>query len=160
VFATADGHVVLAAGNDGQWTSFCKAAGRPELATDARFRSNPDRIRNRKALIPIVQAIMRERSSADWIERLEAASVPCGPINDYRQVFESPQVIARGLKISTPHPLAGALPGVASPMRFSETPVRYDVPPPLLGQHTRAVLRTILGMAEAEIERLSAQKIV
>ncbi len=130
VFPTADGHVILACGNDGQWASFCKAADRPELATDERFRTMPDRIRNRKVLIPMVQQIMKTRASKDWIARLEAAGVPCGPINNYREVFEDPQVKHRGLKIEMPHPLSGTMPGLASPMRFSETPVTYDVPPP------------------------------
>jgi formyl-CoA transferase len=159
VFATSDGHVILAAGNDSQWTSFCAAAGRPELALDPRFKTMPDRIRNRGALIPIVRGIMKGRESRDWIERLEAANVPCGPINDYKDVFEDPQVRHRGLKIEMPHPLSGTIPGVASPMRFSGTPVEYDAPPPLLGQHTREVLAGVLGMSEAELDRLAALKI-
>jgi crotonobetainyl-CoA:carnitine CoA-transferase CaiB-like acyl-CoA transferase len=160
VFATADGHVILAAGNDSQFASFCKAAERPELAQDPRFKTMPDRIRNRAELIPLVRAIMKRRASRDWIARLEAANVPCGPINNYREVFEDPQVKHRGLKIEMPHPLAGSVPGVASPMRFSETPVEYPLPPPLLGQHTKEVLRDVLGMKDAEIDRLAAEKIV
>ena len=160
VFPTADGHVILACGNDSQWASFCKAADRPELATDERFRTMPDRIRNRKVLIPVVQQIMKARASKDWISRLEAAGVPCGPINNYREVFEDPQVKHRGLKIEMPHPLSGTMPGLASPMRFSETPVTYDVPPPMLGQHTNEVLREVLGMKDAEIERLRKAGVV
>jgi formyl-CoA transferase len=158
VFATADGHVILAAGNDGQWASFCAAAERPELADDPRFKTMPDRVRNRAALIPIVRDIMKGRASREWIARLEAANVPCGPINNYEEVFENPQVRHRGLRIETPHPLAGALPGVASPMRFSATPVEYAAPP-LLGEHTREVLSRVLGMSEAELDRLAARKI-
>jgi formyl-CoA transferase len=160
VFATADGHLILGAGNDSQWTSFCAAAEQPELASDPRFRTMPDRIRSRAALIPIVQEIMKRRSSRDWIERLEAANVPCGPINNYREVFEDPQVKHRGLKIETSHPLSGSMAGVASPMRFSETPVGYDTPPPLLGQHTREVLCDVLGMSDPELDRLAARKII
>ncbi|HEY6241730.1 MAG TPA: CaiB/BaiF CoA-transferase family protein [Burkholderiales bacterium] len=160
VFATADGHVILAAGNDSQWASFCRAAGRPELMGDARFRTMPDRIRNREVLIPLVRDIMKRRASKDWIERLEAANVPCGPINNYKEVFESPQVAHRGLKIGMPHPLSGTLAGVASPMRFSETPVEYNVPPPLLGQHTREVLGELLGMRGEELDRLAVKKII
>ena len=160
VFPTADGHLILAAGNDGQWQSFCKAAERSELAADPRFRTNPDRIRNRKELIPLVRSIMKERTRKDWITRLDAAGVPCGPINDYREVFEDPQVRHRGLKIETPHPQSGSVPGIASPMRFSKTPVEYDRPPPLLGQHTREVLGGLLGMPDHELDRLASTKVI
>jgi crotonobetainyl-CoA:carnitine CoA-transferase CaiB-like acyl-CoA transferase len=154
VFPTADGHLILGAGNDSQWASFCAAAGRDDLASDPRFRTMPDRIRNREALIPVIQGIMKTRPNHDWIMRLEAANVPCGPINSYKEVFEDPQVRHRGLKVEMPHPLAGSIAGVASPMRMSETPVTYDAPPPLLGQHTREVLSGVLGKSDAEIERL------
>jgi glutaryl-CoA transferase len=160
VFTTADGHVIVGCGNNSQWASFCAAAGRPELATEERFLNMPDRIRNRAVLIPRVQKIMKERSSRDWIARLEAAGVPCGPINNYKEVFDDPQVRHRGLKVEMPHPLSGTMPGVASPMRFSETPVTYDVPPPLLGQHTREVLCGVLGMRDAEIARLREAGII
>jgi formyl-CoA transferase len=160
VFPTADGHVILAAGNDGQWQSFCKAAGRSELAADPRFRANPDRIRNRKELIPLVRDIMKARTRKDWIDRLDAAGVPCGPINNYEEVFDDPQVRHRGLRIETPHPVSGSLPGIASPMRFSKTPVEYDLPPPLLGQHTREVLSGLLALTEADIDRLRAEGVI
>ena len=160
VFATADGQLILGAGNDSQWASFCAAAERPELALDARFKTMPDRIRNRTALTPIVQDIMKRRSSRDWIECLEGANVPCGPINNYKEVFEDPQVRYRGLKIEMPHPLSGSMAGVASPMRFSGTPIEYAVPPPLLGEHTRDVLSGMLGMDGGELDRLAARKII
>src|SRR5467141_41731 len=160
VFATADGHVILAVGNDSQFASFCKVAGRPELADDPRFRTMPDRIRNRGELIPLVREIMKRRRSRDWIERLEAANVPCGPINDYQEVFEDPQVRHRGLKVEIPHPAGVPCPTVASPMRFSETPVEYELPPPLLGEHTREVLGDLLGMRREELDRLAATKII
>jgi formyl-CoA transferase len=160
VFPTADGHVIVGCGNNSQWQSFCAAAGRPELANEDRFKSMPDRIRNRKALIPLVQKIMKERKSREWIDALEAAGVPCGPINNYKEVFDDPQVQARGLQIEMPHPLSGTMPGVASPMRFSATPVTYDAPPPLLGQHTREVLRQVLAMSDAEIDRLASAGVI
>lgn len=160
VFPTTDGHVILAAGNDSQWESFCRAVGRPELAADERFRTNPDRIRNRKELIPLVRGIMKERTRKDWIERLDAAGVPCGPINNYEEVFDDPQVRHRGLKIETPHPQSGSLPGIASPMRFSETRVEYKLPPPLLGEHTREVLGDLLGVPVEELDRLAALKVI
>jgi formyl-CoA transferase len=160
VFPTADGHVIVGCGNNSQWQSFCAAAGRPELASDERFRSMPDRIRNRQALIPLVQQMLKARKSREWIDKLEAAGVPCGPINNYKEVFDDPQVQHRGLKVEMPHPLSGTMPGVASPMRFSETPVTYDVPPPLLGQHTGEVLSRVLGKDAAEIERLRTAGVV
>src|SRR4029077_10097649 len=132
VFPTSNGHIILGAGNDSQWASFCEVGGHPARASEPPFKTMPDRIRNRGALIPVIQAIMKERTSRDWIARLDAANVPCGPINNYKEVFEHPQVQARGLKIEMPHPLSGSIPGVASPMRFSETPVEYKAPPPLL----------------------------
>ncbi len=158
-FATSDSHIILAVGNDGQFQSFCRAAGRPELSEDARFRTNPDRLENRQALVEIVRGLMRQRSKRDWMEILEAAGVPCGPINDYSEVFRDPQVLHRGLRVELPHP-QGALPTVASPMRFSATPVAYDTPPPLLGQHTDAVLGEWLALPPEELQRLRAEGIV
>ncbi|MCZ7564411.1 MAG: CoA transferase [Burkholderiales bacterium] len=160
VFPTADGHIILAVGNDGQYAAFCRVAGRAELADDARFRTNPDRVRNREVLLPIVRDILRGRASADWLAALEAAGVPCGPINDMAQVFENPQVRHRGMRIDIPHALGVAVPSVASPMRFSETPVAYEVPPPMLGQHTREVLGTLLGKTDAELDALAAAGII
>jgi glutaryl-CoA transferase len=152
-FATGDGHVVVAVGNDGQFARLCEVAGRPELSADPRFATNAARVEHRAALVPILQALLAGRPTGDWVAALEAAGVPCGPINDLAQVFEDPQVKARGLRIEVPHPLAGTVPVVASPMRLSETPVRHGTPP-LLGQHTREVLGEVLGMTEAEIEAL------
>jgi crotonobetainyl-CoA:carnitine CoA-transferase CaiB-like acyl-CoA transferase len=159
-FATADGHVILAVGNDSQFESFCKVAGRPELAADPRYTTMPGRIGNRDELIPLIREIMKGRASKDWIERLEAANVPCGPINNYKEVFDDPQVRHRGLKIEIPHPAGVPSPTVASPMRFSETPVEYELPPPLLGQHTREVLSELLGMRREELDQLAAKKII
>ena len=153
VFATSDGHLILAVGNDSQFRNFCKAAGREELSDDARFRTNPDRLKNRDLLVPIVEAIMRGRSKSAWVSVFEAAGVPCGPINNMQEVFENPQVRHRGLRVEIPHP-AGSVPTVASPMRFSETPVTYDVPPPMLGQHTDEILQGLLGMSAQQIAEL------
>jgi crotonobetainyl-CoA:carnitine CoA-transferase CaiB-like acyl-CoA transferase len=159
-FATADGHVILAVGNDSQFASFCKVAGRPELAADSRYATMPGRIRNRGELIPLIREIMKRRASKDWIEQLEAANVPCGPINNYQEVFEDPQVRHRGLKIEIPHSAGVPCPTVASPMRFSGTAVEYTVPPPRLGEHTRDVLSSLLGLGDDELGRLAAQKII
>ena len=156
-FSTSDGHIILAVGNDSQFASFCRVAGRPELIDDPRFRTNPERVKNRDVLVPIVKEIMRARSKQEWIAALEAAGVPCGSINNYAEVFENEQVRHRGLRVDIPHPLLGTVPTVASPMRFSATPVAYDTPPPLLGQHTREVLSGVLGIQDAELDRLRTQ---
>src|SRR3989449_63934 len=160
VFATADGHVILAVGNDSQFASFCRVAGRPELADDPRYATMPGRITNRSTLIPLLREIFGQRPSGRWIAELEAANVPCGPINDYKEVFDDPQVRHRGLKVEIPHPAGVPCPSVASPMRFSETPVEYKLPPPLLGEHTREVLGDLLGMRREELDRLAAEKII
>jgi crotonobetainyl-CoA:carnitine CoA-transferase CaiB-like acyl-CoA transferase len=160
VFPAADGHLILAVGNDSQFAAFCRVAGRDELARDPRFSTNPQRVANRDVLIPIVRDIVRQRSRHDWIEALEAAGVPCGPINDIQEVFENPQVRHRGMRVDIPHPAGVACATVASPMRFSATPVTYDAPPPLLGHHTREVLEGVLGLGEAAIAALAAQGVV
>src|SRR3990172_5410597 len=159
VFPTRDGHIILAVGNDGQYAAFCRVAGRPELADDPRFRANPDRVKNRAVLVRIVREIMGTRTKQQWADALEAAGVPCGPINNYAEVFENEQVRHRGLRVDIPHPL-GAVPTVASPMRFSATPVEYKVPPPRLGQHTREVLNGLLGLGDAEIDALGARGVI
>ncbi len=152
-FATRDGHVIVAVGNDAQFTRLCEVAGRPELARDPRFATNPARVEHRAVLVPILAEVLATRPSRAWIDALEAAAVPCGPINDLGQVFDDPQVRARGMRVEVDHPLAGKVPVVGSPIHLSETPVQYGAPP-LLGQHTREVLREVLGMGEAEIDEL------
>jgi crotonobetainyl-CoA:carnitine CoA-transferase CaiB-like acyl-CoA transferase len=120
----------------------------------------PDRIRNREALIPIVTEIMRGRTSREWIEGLERANVPCGPINNYAEVFDNPQVRHRGLKVDIPHAAGVPAPGVASPMRFSETPVAYELPPPMLGQHTDEVMKELLGLSGEKLDALRHQGVI
>jgi crotonobetainyl-CoA:carnitine CoA-transferase CaiB-like acyl-CoA transferase len=159
-FAARDGHIVVAVGNDGQFARLCAVAGRPELASDARFATNAARVRNREELEPLLAAIIAQRPRQEWIASLEAAGVPCGPINDLAQVFADPQVRQRGLQVEAPHPLAGTVPMVRSPLRLSETPARSDVPPPLLGQHTFEVLKEVLQMSSAEIEALRAGGVI
>lgn len=140
VFEVADGHMILAVGNDTQFAKYCEVAGRPELARDPRFARNADRVRHRAVLVPMLAEVMRTRTRADWLSALEAAKVPCGPINDLADVFADPQVQARGMTVEMPHPLADRVRLVASPMKFSATPVQYRRPPPLLGEHTDEVL--------------------
>jgi crotonobetainyl-CoA:carnitine CoA-transferase CaiB-like acyl-CoA transferase len=155
-FRCADGEVILACGNDNLYRKFCEAAGCPELAADARFATNGKRVENRVELTRLLGEVFRQRTKKEWVELLEAAGVPNGPINDLTQVFEEPQVKARGVRIEVPHPVAGTLPMVASPMRFSATPLEHRTPPPLLGEHTEDVLKRLLGKGDAEIERLRA----
>jgi glutaryl-CoA transferase len=145
-FATADGHIILAVGNDEQFARFCAAAGRADLASDAKYATIAARNAHRGELIPILAAIVAQRSSADWITTLEAAQVPCGPINTIDKVFADPQVQARGMRVDLPHPRAGTLPSIANPVHFATTPIEYTHAPPLLGQHTDEVLEELLGL--------------
>ena len=155
-FATADGDVTLAVGNDAQFQRFCAFAGVPELAQDERFRSNHLRVRHRAELVGLLAPILAAQPSRHWIEGLEAHNVSCGPINTIDQVFADPQVQARGMRIEMPHPALGGdpVPLIASPIRMSATPASYRHPPPTLGQHTGEVLAELLGLDAAELEAL------
>jgi crotonobetainyl-CoA:carnitine CoA-transferase CaiB-like acyl-CoA transferase len=159
-FKTADGDVILACGNDNLFRKFCEAAGCTQFAEDPRFVSNGKRVENRAELTRLLQAEFAKRPTREWVELLEAAGVPNGPINDVAQVFEEPQVKARGIRVEVEHPVAGTLPTVASPMRFSATPVEYRLPPPVLGQHTEEILRGLLRLGDAAIAKLRADGIV
>jgi len=160
VFPTADGHIILAVGNDSQFASFCQAAGCPELAQEARFKTNSQRIIHRGELIPLIAEIMRSRGKREWIEILEGANVPCGPINNMKEVFEDPQVRHRQLRVDMPHPLGGTASVVRSPLRLSETPVEYRLAPPMLGQHTAEVLKDLLGRSDEDLAALRSAGIV
>ena len=136
-------HFILAVGNDGQFAKMCAVAGRADLAVDTRFIKNADRVRHRATLVPLLEAIFKTRSKADWLAALEAAKVPCGAINNLAEVFADPQVQARGMVHTWQHPLAGDVRLVASPIKMSLTPPRNDLPPPTLGQHTDEVLHSL-----------------
>jgi len=153
VFEVADGHLILAVGNDQQFERFCAVAGCAELARDERFANNAQRVRHRDTLVPMLAERLRRRSRADWLAALEAAKVPCGPINDLDDVFADPQVRARGMKVTVAHPHHDALALVASPMKLSATPAQVRRPPPLLGQHSGGVLAEI-GIDAAARQRL------
>jgi crotonobetainyl-CoA:carnitine CoA-transferase CaiB-like acyl-CoA transferase len=159
-FSAADGEVILACGNDNLYRKFCEAAGCAGLASDPRFETNGKRVENRVELTRLLGEIFRKRSKKDWVELLDAAGVPNGPINDIAQVFAEPQVKARGVRIEVEHPVAGRLPMVASPMRFSGTPLEHRRPPPLLGEHTEEVLRELLGKGAGELARLRASGVI
>ena len=159
-FACADGHVIVAVGNDGQFRAFCAIAGRPEWAGDPRFATNAARVRHREALVPMIDALMRTRTRREWLAALEAAGIPGGPINRIDQVFADPQVKARGMSIDLPHPLAGSVPQVRAPLALSGTPLAYERAPPLLGADTAAVLRTRLGIDDSALDDLARRGVI
>ena len=155
VFAAADGHLIVAVGNDSQFRAYCGVIGLPELAGDPRYATNPGRVVNRGQLVPVLAERMKTGARDHWLRELERAGVPAGPINTLDQVYDDPQVRARGMRQDLPHPVAGSVPLAASPMRFSASPVQYRRAPPMLGQHTEEVLREELGLDEEEIRALA-----
>jgi crotonobetainyl-CoA:carnitine CoA-transferase CaiB-like acyl-CoA transferase len=159
-FQTADGYLMLAVGNDAQFTRFCGAAGAPELAADARFRTNADRVAHRAQLVPQVAGLLGKRKTGEWLAALELAQVPCGPINDLEQVFAEPQVRHRGLRLDLPHPTAGTAPGVRNPVRFARTAIEYERAPPPLGIDTTAELKARLGIDDAVLADLAARGVI
>ena len=163
VAPAADGskdHLILAVGNDSQFAKFCAVAGRPELARDPRYARNQDRVRHRAELVPQLEALMKTRTKAAWLPALEAAKVPCGAINNLAEVFADPQVQERGMVHAWAHPLKGDLKLVASPIKLGATPVRTDLPPPLLGQHTDDVLRDLLGYSDEMRQALRKGQVI
>jgi len=159
-FPTADGHMILAIGNDGQFAKFCEAVNHPEWATDVRFKTNEGRVTHRGELIPLMRQATVMRSTKEWIALFETVGVPCGPINTIADVFADPQVQSRGVQFEMQHPVAGPIPLVASPMRLSGTPVQYRHAPPQLGQHTHTVLRDVMGLSAQAIEQLTQQGVL
>ncbi|MBT5047432.1 MAG: CoA transferase [Rhodospirillaceae bacterium] len=159
-FEASDMYLIVAVGNDGQYQRFVEAAGHPELASDDRFDTNAARVANREILIPIIRDFMKQRTGSDWIATLEKVGVPCGPINNMEQVFAHPQIQHRGLRMELEHPLAGSVPQVANPIRFTGQPHSYQGAPPTLGQHSDDVLRRILDMSDDEIATLKDAGIV
>ncbi|MGZ5034295.1 MAG: CaiB/BaiF CoA transferase family protein [Usitatibacter sp.] len=154
VFKAADEFLIVAVGNDGQFAKFCDIVGAPEWARDPRFATNPQRVRHRDLLVGLISGRMRTRAAREWLALLEPAGVPCGPINNLAEVFADPQVRHRGMQVTAPHPAAGKVTMVANPIKFSATPITHDRAPPLLGEHTGEVLRSVLGLDPAEIDRL------
>lgn len=153
-FACADGYIIVATGNDGQYQKFVEAGGRADLALHERYATNPLRVKNRDELVPLLAAMVATRGRDFWIDTLEAVGVPCGPINNLDDVYKNPQVLARGLVMEVPHPTAGTVKLVRSPMRMAGAAVDDALAPPLLGQHTDEVLRDLLGHSAADIAAL------
>ncbi len=159
-FNTADGAIILACGNDNLFKKFCEVAGCMGFTTDPKFSTNAARVQNRAEITNLLNAVFAKRSTKEWVKLLDDAGVANGPINTLQQVFEEPQVIARGMKIEMPHAVAGKVTLVASPMRFSGTPIKHEIPPPALGQHTDEILRKSLKKSDAEIAKLKADGVV
>ncbi|HQS00949.1 MULTISPECIES: CaiB/BaiF CoA-transferase family protein [unclassified Polaromonas] len=153
-------HLILAVGNDSQYAKFCTVANIPELATNPLFAKNRDRVLNRSKLVPILEAVMKTRTKADWLAALEAAKVPCGAINNLAEVFDDPQVEARHMVTDWQHPVKNHLRLVSSPIKLSVTPVRTDLPPPMLGQHTEEVLRSVLNYSDAQLSDLKHKEVI
>lgn len=158
-FATADGHIILAVGNDKQFRAFCELAGAADLAENPAFATNPQRVANRTDLIPLIKHLMQQNSSDWWLTQLEGCDVPCGPINTLDQVFTDPQVQHRKMQLNLQHPEIGTVPGVANPVKFSATPVEYGSASPLLGEHSNEVLEG-LGLDAAEIVKLRQDRVI
>ncbi|HEY9279168.1 MAG TPA: CaiB/BaiF CoA-transferase family protein [Eoetvoesiella sp.] len=154
VFAVADGHLIVAVGNESQFKAYCRVIGRPGLPDDIRFKTNSDRVINREILVPMLADAMQSQARDYWLAELEKAGVPAGPINTIDQVYHDPQVQARQMQLSLPHAIAGQAPVGASPLRLSGSPVVYRHAAPLLGEHTEQVLRDRLGLSEDEIQKL------
>ncbi|GAB3398627.1 CoA transferase [Massilia agilis] len=159
-FATADGHLILAVGNDRQFNSFCQVAGHPEWGSNELFATNAMRVRHRVELIALLEPVLQERTTRQWLDQLEAVGVPCGPINTIAQVFEEPQARHRQLAVPLPHALHDAVASVANPIRMSDTPVAYDRAAPLLGEHTHEILQERLHLDREQIDRLQRQGVI
>ena len=160
VFAASDGHIIVAVGNENQFARMSEVIGRSDLASDERFATNASRVNHRAELIAILHGIFVTRTTRDWLDALERAGVPCGPINTIADVFADPQVQARGLRSDLPHPAIGWVPSVANPIKYSVTPISYRSAPPTLGADTDEILREMLGVTPAEIARLRKACIV
>ena len=154
-FETADGHIIMAVGNDRQFKEYCAIIGVAELADDEHYKTNRGRVENRVALTALLTPPMRARTTSQWVDAFEAASVPCGPINTIAQMFADPQVLSRGLQIGLTREDGVQVPGVANPIRFSETPVDYEKAPPILGDATNSILTRVLGLSDSEIAALN-----
>ena len=162
VFATSDGHVILAVGNDRQFQDWCNAAGAEDLMADSRYKTNPLRIANRKSLYKVMPAFMKNKTTEEWLADLAERNVPCSPVNNIEQVFDDPHVKYRGMQIEMDHHTAGSgkVPLIGNPVKMSGTPPQYRLPPPTLGEHTGKLLEELLGFNESEIKALRDEGII
>ena len=160
VFAAADGYVAVGVGNDAQWLRLCAAVERPDLTADARYASNPGRVEHRAALVAALAETFAVRPVAEWVERIERAGVPVGPINSVDRVFETPGLLSPSMLAALPHPTAGTVRVVGTPIALSATPAAPQTAPPTLGQHTDVVLRDWLGLGASEIATLRDRKVI
>lgn len=159
-FKASDGYFALAVGNDGQWKQFCERAGKVDWAEDERFKTNANRVKNRDVLIPMLEELFLRNESSYWLSISEAAGVPCGPINSIDLLMDDPQVLARQMVIEVPHPSAGSIQLIASPLKIPTAAVEVRLPPPMLGEHTEQILRDLLGYDRATVEDLRALQVI
>ena len=159
-FKCKDAYLVLAVGNDGQFSKFIAIMGHPELAKDERYAKNAARIKNRLALTTVLDEIFLTRTVAEWIATLAPAGVPCGAVNNIKQVFEDPHVQSRGMRVEIEHPTLGKFPAVANPIKFSATPIQYRSAPPMLGEHTAEVLKEYANVDGARLEELRRKGVI
>lgn len=155
-FPTADGHVVIATGTNRLFVDLCQVLGTPRLAEDARFRTNQERVRHRAELVALLTSVTVTRSTAHWLERLEANQIPCAPVNDMRQALADPQLAANGMVVEVDHPHYGTLHVLGSPYQFSRSRFPVSRHPPRLGEHTREVLGGVLGLGPDRLDTLAA----
>ena len=160
VFATADGHIVLAVGNDAQFRRFCALTGEVSLGTDPRFVTNAARVANRRELVAIIEKLVRTRTTAEWLAKLDKANIPCGPINDIGEAFSEAQAKARGLALELVDAAGNTIPGVRNPLRMQGLAQQAASAPPVLGQDTAAVLCDLLGKSEEDLASLHAAAVI
>lgn len=160
VFKATDNDIIIAVGNDSQFVKLCKVLGCPEYAADDRYAMNANRVRHREELLPLLQIRLARRSVEEWLNLLQPEGVPCGPVNSIAQTFENPQVVHRKMQIDLPHPLAGTVPSIANPIKFSGTPIHYQGAPPTLGQHSHDILQRYVGLSDAQITVLKGKGVV
>jgi crotonobetainyl-CoA:carnitine CoA-transferase CaiB-like acyl-CoA transferase len=159
-FATSDGHLVVAAGNEGQWKALCRAIGRDDLAADERYATMPLRAANRIELYATLDAVFAGQPTDSWVAALDAAGTATAKVQAMDQVFQDPQVLHRDMLLSVEHPTLGSIPQVGHAQKFSGNPAQIRLAPPLLGQHTLEVLREALGCSESELQRLSDDAVI
>lgn len=162
LFPSNDGYFVLAIGNDAQFARFCKFSKSNELAKNNNYKTNDARIRNRKKLIPLIRKITEKQTTDYWLEGLEKANIPCGPVNNMQQVFSDPQIKHREMQININHPLSGSgfVKLIGNPIKFSATPVSYRNHPPMLGEHTTEILNEYLNLNDEQIKRLKSKQVI